>query len=213
MKEIEYFYATFSAYAYIGSATLMAIAARRGARLVHRPFDWHAVVSAAAPDGFERPMNSQTEARRAYFFGREIGRWAEYRGVPIIDYRPTYHDNSLALSSGLVIAAAEAGADVDALAHALFASHWCDDSDLADPNTLAAVAAQAGIDAAPLLANARSPAVQAIYAANTAEAIQRSVFGSPTYFVGGDMFYGQDHLELVDYALAKPFKGSWPPPS
>ena len=61
-------------------------------------------------------------------------------------------------------------------------------------------------------AAATSPEVAAIYEANTAEAIERSVFGSPTYFVDGDMFYGQDHLELVARALKQPFQGVWPRP-
>ena len=46
----------------------------------------------------------------------------------------------------------------------------------------------------------------------TEEAIRRSVFGSPTNFVDGDMFYGQDRLELVERALVKPFAGCWQPP-
>jgi 2-hydroxychromene-2-carboxylate isomerase len=49
-------------------------------------------------------------------------------------------------------------------------------------------------------------------ASNTEEAINRSVFGSPTYFVDGDMFYGQDHLEIVERALQQPFAGRWPRP-
>ena len=57
---------------------------------------------------------------------------------------------------------------------------------------------------------AETEAVVSEYEANTQEAIERSVFGSPTYFVGGDMFYGQDHLELVERALLKPFDGNWP---
>ena len=72
---------------------------------------------------------------------------------------------------------------------------------------------EAGVDAARLLAAANSGEVQAIYRSNTAEAIERSVFGSPTYFVDGDMFYGQDHLELVARALVKPFSGTWPLPA
>ncbi|MDZ4134700.1 MAG: DsbA family protein, partial [Paracoccaceae bacterium] len=71
---------------------------------------------------------------------------------------------------------------------------------------------KAGLDPAPLLAAAVSPETLATYAANTDEAIRRSVFGSPTYFVGGDMFYGQDHLELVERALRQPFAGGWPYP-
>jgi len=52
--------------------------------------------------------------------------------------------------------------------------------------------------------------IQTIHKANTDEAMERSVFGSPTYFVNGDMFYGQDRLELVDRTLKKPFMGNWP---
>ena len=66
------------------------------------------------------------------------------------------------------------------------------------------------LDPTPLLDNALSPDVQRIYQANTEEAIQRSVFGSPTYFVDGDMFSGQDHLEMVERALQRPYAGIWP---
>ncbi|MBT4045892.1 MAG: 2-hydroxychromene-2-carboxylate isomerase, partial [Rhodospirillaceae bacterium] len=52
--------------------------------------------------------------------------------------------------------------------------------------------------------------VRAVYEQNTEEAIERSVFGSPTYFVDGDMFYGQDHLEMVERAIVQPFNGKWP---
>jgi 2-hydroxychromene-2-carboxylate isomerase len=62
-----------------------------------------------------------------------------------------------------------------------------------------------GIDPSPLLEIASSQEVLKIYEENTKEAIKRSVFGSPTYFIDGDMFYGQDHLELVERALIEPF--------
>ena len=62
-----------------------------------------------------------------------------------------------------------------------------------------------------VLAAAETPAIVAIYETNTDEAIRRSVFGSPTYFVDGDMFYGQDHLSFVERAIKQPYKGNWPP--
>jgi 2-hydroxychromene-2-carboxylate isomerase len=49
-----------------------------------------------------------------------------------------------------------------------------------------------------------------VYEKNTEEAIARSVFGSPTYFVDGDMFYGQDRLEIMERALHTPYQGTWP---
>ena len=63
----------------------------------------------------------------------------------------------------------------------------------------------------PLFETAAGAEVGAIYEANTQEAVRRSVFGSPTYFVDGDMFYGQDRLELVERALVRRFAGGWPP--
>ncbi|MBL1435638.1 MAG: DsbA family protein [Rhodobacteraceae bacterium] len=48
------------------------------------------------------------------------------------------------------------------------------------------------------------------YRQNTTDAITHSVFGSPTYIAGGDMFYGQDRLEMPARALDQPFKNDWP---
>ncbi|MGI9424614.1 MAG: 2-hydroxychromene-2-carboxylate isomerase [Hyphomicrobiaceae bacterium] len=200
MTTIEYFYSTHSAFAYIGAARLLDIAAAAGRRIVHRPIELAEAMAAAGVTAFRE----RTPAHRSYFFGREVSRWAEYRDVPIISHRPTYHDNDLALSSGLLIAAIEDGLNVDQLCYALMCAHWREDADLADAGTLAEVAQSVGFEPEPLLGKALTPHVQEIYAANTAEAITRSVFGSPTYFVDGDMFYGQDHLELVDRALHNP---------
>lgn len=201
MAVIEYFYSTHSAFAYLGSARLMEIAAASGREIVHRPVDLGPVVSAARGLTFKE----RTPAHRAYFFGREIERWAEYRGCETIDHRPTHHDNSLALSSCMVIAAANQGWNANALAHAILEAHWRDDADHADPDTLASIARSVGIEPDPLRAAAAAADVRAQFDANTAEAIERSVFGSPTYFVDGDMFYGQDRLELIERALAEPF--------
>lgn len=201
MLSIEYFYSAHSAFAYIGSAKLLEICSEFDCSLIHRPIRLRPVVEAARGPSFA----DRTQAHVDYFFGREIERWAEHRQVPIIDHRPTFHDNSLDLANGMLIAAAERGADVDALSHAVLRAHWRDDVDLAERGAMAETAEAAGFDPEPLLEAAMSDAVQAIHEHNTQEAIARSVFGSPTYFVAGDMFYGQDHLELVERALAIPF--------
>ena len=115
-----------------------------------------------------------------------------------------------AIDECLRIAGIEQGHDIGRLAHAMLESHWRENSDLADRDTLAGLARAVNLDPAPLFDAAGSPEVAAIYRANTDEAIDRSVFGSPTYFVDGDMFYGQDRLEFVERALTQPFKGAWP---
>ena len=197
MKTIEYFFSTHSAYAYFGSATLRRLAAAHGRRILHRPFEFWPVIHAAR--GVREPLFS--EAYHAYYFGLEIERWSAFRQAPIALPRPTHHDNPLALSSGMVIAADQNGQAVDDLAHAILEAHWRDDADIADPDRLAAIARAAGLEAEPLLAEAVRAETQAVFRANTEEAIGRAIFGSPTYFLDGEMFYGQDRLELMAYRL------------
>lgn len=206
MPDIEYFYAAHSGFAYLGSAKLMAVAAASGRPLVHRPIDLNSVIAAARGLTFRE----RTKSHRDYFFGREIERWSELRDAPIIGHRPTYHDNDVTLANCVLIAAAMQGTNIDKLAHAFLEAHWRNDADLADPATLANLAVSVGIDPEPLLLAATSEDVRTIYEKNTKEAIERSVFGSPTYFVDGDMFYGQDRLEMIEQALEKPFAGQWP---
>ena len=208
MAEIEYFYSAHSAFAYLGSARLMEIAGASGSDIVHKPMDLRRVVAVTGPGA----TNGLTPQRRAYFSGREIERWAEARDVPLMEGWPTHHDKDMTLCNGMLIAGLLQGYEIDLLTHRLLEAHWRDDADLADRDSLLKLGAEAGLETPEdLLDAALSPEVQAVYEANTEEAIARSVFGSPTYFVGGDMFYGQDHLELVERALERPFAGTWPP--
>ena len=117
---------------------------------------------------------------------------------------PTYHHHDIGLPNRLLVAGVAHGLNVDGLAHAMLEAHWKDDADLADTTSLERIALAAGYDAPGLLNAAATLQVQAAYEANTHEAIERSVFGSPTYFVDGDMFYGQDRLEMVERCFGAP---------
>ena len=201
MTDIEYFYSAHSLYAYIGSRKLMEIAAAHNCRIVHRPMDLRAVVTAAGAV----PFGKRSKAHLDYFFGRETERWVEQRNVAMMQHFPRHHAKDITLPNCLLLAAIASAADIDALAHRLLEAHWVEDADLSDAETLQRLADGLGMNGEALLALARSHKVLAQYETNTREAIERSVFGSPTYFVGGDMFYGQDRLEMVERALAKPY--------
>jgi len=207
MSEIEYFYSAHSAFAYLGSARFMALAAAAGRTIAHRPCDLRRVVAESG----SVPFGKRTPAHVAYFFGREIDRWAELRNAPVMDGIPTYHHHDMTLCNCVLIAGLHAGINIDRLAHAMLEEHWRHDADLADQPTLVRIISSVDIVAGPLLTAADSAPVLDAYEANTKEAIRRSVFGSPTYFVDGDMFYGQDRLEMVERALERPFAGTWPP--
>ncbi len=209
MADIEYFYSAHSAFAYLGSAKFLQIARAGNHRIVHKPIELTPVIEA----GGAGSTRKRGDAHRAYYFGREIKRWSEERNAPVMDGIPTHHHNDMTLPNCMLIAAVHEDTNADQLAHVLLEAHWRDDADLADRDTLVRLATSIGIDPGPLLEAALTPAVRAIYESNTEEAIGRSVFGSPTYFVDGDMFYGQDHLEMVERALTKPYAGAWPPSS
>jgi 2-hydroxychromene-2-carboxylate isomerase len=205
MDKIEYFYSAHSAFAYLGSSLFMTIAKAAGRRIAHRPIDLRRVVAEAG----SVPFGNRSKAHIAYFFGREIERWSEARGAPTIPGIPTHHAKDPALANGMLIAGLGCGVEIDHLAHAMLEAHWRDDADLSDRLTLTAIGHAVGIDPEPLLDVAFSPEVREVYHTNTEEAIRRCVFGSPTYVVDGDMFYGQDRLEMVARALERPYLKKW----
>ena len=201
MVTLDYVYSAHSAYAYLGSRKLAEICAANDVTLVHRPVLLSPVVEAQG----SLPFAARTQAHVDYFFGRDIERWAEYREVPIVNYRPTYHDADYQFATGMLTAAGPTGAEVDALAHAMLEAHWKDDVDLSDVTALKEIASLVGLDADTLVEAAHSADVQKTIEDNIAWAIENAVFGSPTYVVDGDPFYGQDRLELVERAVKQPF--------
>ena len=198
---IEYFYAAHSAYAYLGSRAFLNIAADAGRPIAHKPVDLRVVVDSVG----SQPFKERSDAHRAYFFGREINRWSEFRNAPVMKGMPTHHANSITRVNCMLIGADLDGYSIDELAHTLLEAHWRDDADLDDNATLERLAGVSGFDAKALLERSYADDVVAQYQANTDEAIARSIFGSPTYVVDGDPFYGQDRLEMVARALQKPF--------
>ncbi|MEO0680109.1 MAG: DsbA family protein [Pseudomonadota bacterium] len=202
MSQIEYFYSAHSAFAWLGHARLREIAAQTGRTIRHAPISLDPVLAAAGSVAFrERPAGHVR-----YYFGREIARWAEERGkTDWLRRMPTHHRRPYAFANQAIIAAQAEGMDADALSEAFLTAHWERDADLSDRDVLAALAEGAGLDAAALFAAADGEAAAAQHEANVAEAVERSVFGSPTYFVDGDMFYGQDRLEMVARACDRPY--------
>jgi 2-hydroxychromene-2-carboxylate isomerase len=206
MSSITYYYAAYSSYTWLGSARLQEVAAAAGRAIDHRPMDLHRVMAAAGSTSFQE----RTLDFRNYFFNRELERWAEYRGLRTLGRRPTWHHHGYDLANRVLIAARLQGHNIDRLSHGFLDGHWADDADLSDTSTLQAIADHLDYNGAELLLAAESDDVLAQYEGNTRDAIEARVFGSPTYIVDGDMFYGQDRLEMMERALEKPFARVWP---
>jgi 2-hydroxychromene-2-carboxylate isomerase len=89
------------------------------------------------------------------------------------------------------------------LTGALLCATWVEERNMADTAQLAAVLREQGLDAGALLQSAGTPQIDAEYQRLTQEAIERDVFGAPTYAYNGELFWGQDRLDLLDRALAR----------
>ncbi|MBX3025841.1 2-hydroxychromene-2-carboxylate isomerase [bacterium] len=192
MPRLEYFFDYVSPFAYLADTQLPALRDRTGAEIVYRPFFLGGVMQASknAP-----PISVPNKGR--YMF-TEIQRWARRYGVPA-NPNPHFPVNTLG-----AMRAAVAALDVPGFAdfhRAMFRAVWVDGRNLADEAVLRAAIEDAGLDAARLLERARDPAVKALLKRNGDEAVERGAFGAPTFFVGDEMFWGNDRLDFVEEAL------------
>ncbi|MNL22288.1 2-hydroxychromene-2-carboxylate isomerase [compost metagenome] len=101
------------------------------------------------------------------------------------------------------VLAAESAADAAMMTLALYRAIWSEGKTLATTEDIFAVIVGAGVDAAPIAVRIDTPEVVAQLDANTNEAAERGVFGSPTIFVGDAMFFGNDRLDFVREELTR----------
>lgn len=186
---IDYFYSPMSGYAYLGEPRLREIAAAAGAHLRYRPMDIVRVF--AATDTV--PPFKQSEARLSYR-REDLARKARMLGLPI-NVAPRHWPTNATLASRVIAAVALEGDDPGPASFALLSAVWADELDIAQSEHVAAALARAGLDASGLLAAAHAPEAAAALAGNTEAAIAARVFGSPTYVINDERFWGQDRLE------------------
>jgi 2-hydroxychromene-2-carboxylate isomerase len=183
---------------YLGHERFVGIARKHRATIAVKPINLGLVF----PVSGGVPLSKRAPQRQAYRLV-ELTRWSRYLQVPL-NLHPAHFPVSADLASRFLLAALERSTDAALdLALAFSRAVWTQDRDIADPATLAAVAAATGRDAAALAARAEAPDIAVRYKVLTQEAIDRGVFGAPTYVCDGELFWGQDRLDFLDRALAK----------
>jgi 2-hydroxychromene-2-carboxylate isomerase len=195
-RQIEVFYSLTSPWTYLGWPRLCEIAATAAALLVPKPVVMGDVFKATGG----LPLAQRPPARRAYRL-MELARWQRRLGMPLV-LEPRHFPTSDAMAARMVIALRQMGGDAQGLSFALLRACWAEERDLADMATLAAIAGERGLDAQALLERAQAPETAARYAADTRDAIDRGVFGAPTFILGQELFWGQDRLDFLAEALA-----------
>ena len=197
-KSVDYYFTPVSPWTYLGHARFVEIARRHRAAVAVKPIDLGRVFPASGG----LPLKDRPRQRQSYRLV-ELARWSKYLGIPL-NLHPAHFPVRADLASRWILAAVEQGTDAAlALALAFGRGVWVEERNIAECETLAAIATAQHLDVAALDERANAPDIATRYATLTQEAIDRGVFGAPTYFVGGEMFWGQDRLDFLDRELAK----------
>lgn len=198
-KICEYYFAAQSPWAYLGHARLIALAKKNNAQIEIKPCDLGKIFNASSG----LPLSKRPPQRQAYRL-IELKRWSEYLGLPL-NLQPKFFPVPGDPAARLIIATKFAhGTDAAlALTGAIMHALWADEKNIADADTLTALANAAGHDGSALLKSSDTASVQNEYDQFTSDAIAASVFGSPWFVIDGEGYWGQDRLDFVERALQK----------
>ena len=197
MGAVEFHFDFGSPNAYLSHCVIPAIEARTGARFTYVPILLGGVFKLT---NNRSPAESMAGIRNRLDYERlERDRFVARHGIAF-EMNPHFPVNTLLL---MRMAVAAQGMGVFApYVDAVFRHLWATPKKMDDPAVVAAVLADEGLDAAALAAGAQDAAMKAALLENTQRSVERGTFGSPTFFVGDDIYFGKDRLRDVEEAIA-----------
>ena len=190
MKRVEFFFDLTSPYSYLAATQIDELAQVGDAEVVWRPFLLGGVIKAVA--GGQR--QSESPAKLRYMLA-DLQRWAGLYSVELKFSRFFPANTVKALRLVLVAEHHQPGLGRQ-LAKAAFQAMWVQERDLAAEETLRALATEVGLDADAAMKAIEEPAIKDELRQNTEEAVARGAFGAPSMFIGEQLFWGNDRLEL-----------------
>lgn len=198
-SRLEFFFDCSSPWTYLAFTRIQDVIARAKAEVQWKPILVGGVFNEVNQEVYERRANP--DPRKGKYYVKDLADWARFADIKI-GRPPVFPVNSVRAMRGALIALDEG--KLVPYATAVFEAYWGDLLDISQPEILGGVAAGVGYDAREFLARIEDPAIKARLKANTDELIERGGFGSPTMFVnGGDMYFGNDRLPLVEAALMR----------
>jgi 2-hydroxychromene-2-carboxylate isomerase len=196
-SSIDYYFSPVSPWSYLGHQRFTAMAERHGAQINVKPVDYGRIF----PVSGGLPLKQRAVQRQAYRLV-DLRRFRDHLGVPL-NLEPKFFPTPAEEASLLIIAADQQRGTAAALslAYALMRACWAEERNIGDSATLADICASHGLEAPGLRSG--TDKAKAAYDAYTQEAIDRQVFGAPTYVLDDELFWGQDRLEFLERALGK----------
>lgn len=197
MAHIDYFFSVFSPWTYLAGNRLEEIAARHGASITYKPIDLMALFDRT---GGTRPA-ARHPSRMAYRM-QELQRWSKRLGMPMVFSPAGYPPNPAPASYVVIAAQAAGGGNLGGLVQSILRGVWVEERNIAEDDVLREKLTENGFDPGLVTSGLFTGAMA--YERNLDEAVERGVFGAPSYFVAetDQRFWGQDRLDFLDEHLA-----------
>lgn len=196
MKSVEFYFDLGSPYSYLAYYRLLQIAEQQEIQIVYKPILLGGVFKAT---GNRSPIEIPVKGVYSIL---DMQRWAEYYQIPM-QMNPHFPMNTLTLMrilTGVQLLYLEKFEQVLKL---LFDAMFGTPQNLNEPTVLAEVLKPSGFSVDDIMSMVQSDVVKQKLITETEQAIQRGIFGAPTFFVGDEMYWGQDRLHFVEQALNK----------
>lgn len=196
---VEFHFDFGSPNAYLSHLVIPAIEARTGVRFRYVPVLLGGVFKAT---GNRSPGESLAGIRnKPEFQALETRRFLARHGIIRYRFNPFFPVNTLMLMR--IAAGCEIDGTLEPFVEAAFHHMWEDPKKMDDPAIAKAALDASGLDGERLMARAQEPDAKARLLANTEASVARGTFGSPTFFVGDEMFFGKDQLRDVEEEIAR----------
>jgi 2-hydroxychromene-2-carboxylate isomerase len=199
MVKVEFHFDFGSPNAYLAHLIIPEIERRTGAK-----FDYVPILLG----GVFKLTNNQSPAQkmagiknRLQYEQLEMQRFIRRHGITQFKFNPFFPVNTLLLMRGAI--AAQLDGVFERFVQEMFRAMWADPKDMDDPEVVRTTLEESGFDAAALLARTQEPEVKDRLLNNTQASVERGTFGSPTFFVGDEIFFGKDRLGDVEEEIVR----------
>ena len=199
MGAVEFHFDFGSPNAYLAHLVVPEIEKRTGAKFEYVPILLGGVFKLTnnrSPAESMRGIKNRLEYEEL-----ERQRFVRRHAITRFTFNPFFPVNTLLIMRGAV--AAQLEGVFDRYVDEVFRHMWAQPKKMDDPEVVHAVLEQSGLNAAALLARTQEPAVKDRLLKNTEASVARGAFGSPTFFVGSEIFFGKDRLRDVEEEIVR----------
>jgi len=198
MAKVEFHFDFGSPNAYLAHQVIPQIEQRTGAKFDYVPILLGGVFKLT---NNRSPAEKMAGIKNRLEYERlELNRFIRRHGIKF-NWNPFFPVNTLLIMRGAI--AAQLEGEFEHYVNEVFRHMWADPEDMDDPAVVGAALTESGFDAAALLARTQEAAVKDRLLKNTEESVARGTFGSPTFFVGNEIFFGKDRLRDVEEEIVR----------